>query len=163
MMKNIIISAILVYLSWLMLNGNIYPSVLLSGLVVTAVIALFFSTRHPVFKDVKLNPRAIAAMVAYVFVFTGELLKANIDVASRVLSPSLPVNPGIVEIKTDLKSEIGRLALANSITLTPGTLTVDVKDDSLFIHWIDVTDKDVEGATRKIASTFEKYLGVIYG
>ncbi|MBB6481256.1 Na+/H+ antiporter subunit E, partial [Spirochaeta isovalerica] len=132
-MKNIIISAILVYLSWLMLNGNIYPSVLLSGLVVTVVIVLFFSAHHPVFKDVKLSPKAIAAMVAYVFVFTGELLKANLDVASRVLSPSLPVNPGIVEIKTGLKSEIGRLALANSITLTPGTLTVDVKDDSLFI------------------------------
>jgi multicomponent Na+:H+ antiporter subunit E len=162
-MKNFIISALLVFAAWLMLNGSLTQSVLLSGLVVTAVIALFFSTRHPVFKDVKLSPKAIAAMVAYVFVFSWELLKANFDVALRVLAPSLPVNPGIVEIKTGLKSEIGRLALANSITLTPGTLTVDVKDDSLFIHWIDVTDKDVEGATRKIASTFEKYLGVIYG
>lgn len=162
-MKNFIISALLVFAAWLMLNGSLNQSVLLIGLVVTAVIALFFSTRHPVFKDVKLSPKAIAAMVAYVFVFSWELLKANLDVALRVLAPSLPVNPGIVEIKTGLKSEIGRLALANSITLTPGTLTVDVKDDSLFIHWIDVTDKDVEGATRKIASTFEKYLGVIYG
>ncbi|MBB6482717.1 Na+/H+ antiporter subunit E, partial [Spirochaeta isovalerica] len=132
-MKNFIISALLVFAAWLMLNGSLNQSVLLIGLVVTAVIALFFSTRHPVFKDVKLSPKAIAAMVAYVFVFSWELLKANLDVALRVLAPSLPVNPGIVEIKTGLKSEIGRLALANSITLTPGTLTVDVKDDSLFI------------------------------
>lgn len=162
-MKNFIISALLTLAVWLMLNGSFSQSVLVSGLIVCAVVVLFFSVRYPVFKDVKLNPKALAAMVGFAFLFTLELIKANLDVARRVLSPSLPVNPGIVEIKTGLKSEIGRLALANSITLTPGTLTVDVKGDSLFIHWIDVTDRDVEGATRKIASGFEKFLEVIYG
>ena len=81
----------------------------------------------------------------------------------RVISPSLPINPGIVEVKTKLKTGIGRLALANSITLTPGTLTVDIKEDSLFIHWIDVTSTDIEGATKNIVANFEKYLEVIYG
>ena len=54
------------------------------------------------------------------------------------MSPSLPINPGIVEVKTRLTSKIGRLFPANSITLIPGTLTVDIKGDSLFIHWVDV-------------------------
>ena len=88
---------------------------------------------------------------------------ANLDVARRVISPTIPINPGIVEIKTNLKSDIGRLFLANSITLTPGTLTVDIKDDRLYIHWIDVSSSDVEVATKEIAGKFEKYLEVIYG
>ena len=54
------------------------------------------------------------------------------------MSPSLPINPGIVEVKTRLTSKIGRLFPANSITLIPGTLTVHIKGDSLFIHWVDV-------------------------
>ena len=90
-------------------------------------------------------------------------MKSNIDVARRVLSPSLPIKPGIVEVKTKLTSKFGRMLLANSITLTPGTLTVEVKDDSFFIHWIDVEDEEIENASKKIVEKFEKYLEVIYG
>ena len=80
-----------------------------------------------------------------------------------MIKPVIPINPGIVSVRTKLKSPIGRMALANSITLTPGTLTVDIKEDKLYIHWIDVTDLDEEAATRKIVSGFEKYLEVIFG
>ncbi|MCB1878153.1 MAG: Na+/H+ antiporter subunit E, partial [Chromatiales bacterium] len=51
----------------------------------------------------------------------------------------------------------------NSITLTPGTLVVDIVGDSLFVHWIDVRAQDAESATREISARFEKYLEVIYG
>lgn len=94
----------------------------------------------------------------YLFIFLKELLKANIDVALRVINPALPINPGIVAVKTDLKSPLSKLILANSITLTPGTLTVDIKDDTLFIHWIDVRNKDIESVTKDISSKFEKIL-----
>jgi multicomponent Na+:H+ antiporter subunit E len=53
--------------------------------------------------------------------------------------------------------------VANSITLTPGTITVDIKDDTLYIHWIDVTSTDIEEATKNIVVSFEKYLEVMYG
>ena len=162
-MKNLFISVLLLLGIWLLLNASLSPVVVVSGLAAALIIAVFFSVRHPVFKDMKLNPKAIIFFLIYIFVFTVELLKANFDVARRVLSPSLPINPGIVEVKTRLKSKIGRLVLANSITLTPGTLTVDIKEDSLFIHWIDVTSTDIEGATKKIVDSFEKYLEVIYG
>ena len=64
-------------------------------------------------------------------------------------------------VKTSLKTDVGKLLLANSITLTPGTLTVDVVDDTLFIHWINVQDEDIEGATRAIVSKFEKHIRTI--
>ncbi|MDA3940675.1 MAG: Na+/H+ antiporter subunit E [Spirochaetia bacterium] len=162
-MKNLFISVLLLLGVWLLLNASLSPVVIVSGLIVSLIIAVLFSLRHPVFKEMKLNPRALAYFIIYFFVFAIELVKANFDVARRVLSPSLPINPGIVEVKTRLKSKIGRLFLANSITLTPGTLTVDIKGDSLFIHWIDVTSTDTLGATKKIVENFEKYLEVIYG
>jgi multicomponent Na+:H+ antiporter subunit E len=73
----------------------------------------------------------------------------------------MPIRPGIVAIRTSLKSDVGKLMLANSITLTPGTLTVDVSDEYLFIHWINVESTDVEEAGGLIGGRFEEYLKVI--
>jgi multicomponent Na+:H+ antiporter subunit E len=67
-----------------------------------------------------------------VFFLFIEIIKANLDVALRVIKPVIPINPGIVKVKTKLKTPMGRLILTNSITLTPGTLTVDIK----MIHYI---------------------------
>jgi multicomponent Na+:H+ antiporter subunit E len=80
-----------------------------------------------------------------------------------VLSPALPLNPGIVKVRTRLKSRMGRLLLANSITLTPGTLTVDIDGEWLYIHWVTVASADIEAATAAIVSGFEGYLEVMYG
>jgi len=68
------------------------------------------------------------------------LIKANIDVAYRVITGK--INPGIVKISPQLKSDAAITMLANSITLTPGTLSVDIDEDNndLYIHWINVTD-----------------------
>ena len=70
----------------------------------------------------------------------------------------MPINPGIVKVKTNLKTDIGRTMLANSITLTPGTLTVEINDDVLYIHWINVQTEDVEKASELIVKKFEKFL-----
>jgi multicomponent Na+:H+ antiporter subunit E len=97
-------------------------------------------------------------LVVYGVIFLRELVKANLDVAFRVLNPSLPIHPGIVEVKTKMSSPIGKLLLANSITLTPGTLTLDVKGDRMFIHWIDVRGQDIDQSTGMIVGAFEKTL-----
>jgi multicomponent Na+:H+ antiporter subunit E len=97
------------------------------------------------------------------FVFLGELIKSNLDVAFRVLHPKLPINPGIVKVKTRLTSRLGRIALANSITLTPGTITVETKGDTFYIHWIDARAKNIEESTKAIVEKFERYLEVIFG
>lgn len=123
------------------------------------VSALFVRTgRFP-----RITPKKIAYSIAYIGYLFIAIVKSNLDVAWRVIQPKIPINPGIVEVKTKLKSPVGRMILANSITLTPGTLSVDVKGDRYFIHWIDVTDMDEAGATEKIVAGFEKYLEVIFG
>jgi multicomponent Na+:H+ antiporter subunit E len=90
------------------------------------------------------------------------LIKSNFDIARRVISPKLPINPGIVKFETKLTNGFARLVLANSITLTPGTLTMDVINNKFYVHWIDVKSDDPEVVYREIAEPFEKILIKIY-
>lgn len=100
--------------------------------------------------------------IVYIPVFLWEMAKANLDVAYRVLHPKMPINPGIVKVKTKIQSEMGRTFLANSITLTPGTFTVDIKDELLYIHWINVKYQDVDEASKEIVGRFENFLLKIF-
>ena len=150
-------------LIWLIASGNLASDTVIAGVVISAVIALAFATFARVYSVIRWSPRVIYYYLMYLGVFCVELFKANINVMRLVFSPHIDIKPGIVEIKTGLKSPIGRLALANSITLTPGTLVVDIKDDSLFIHWINIGATDPVAASEAISGRFEKYLKVIYG
>jgi len=131
-------------------------------LAVAALVSLFTLKMEPVLGDIRLTPKSLAYSVIYIFVFLKELVVSNIDVAGRVINPKLPIKPGIVRVKTKLNSRIAKTILANSITLTPGTLTVDIKDEYLYIHWIEIKHDDLEGATQDIVAKFEKYLEVIF-
>jgi multicomponent Na+:H+ antiporter subunit E len=111
----------------------------------------------------RISPKRISYAIAYLPYLALAILKANFDVARRIISRRIPINPGIVKVRTKLASPTGRTVLANSITLTPGTLSVEIRGKYLYIHWIDVTDMDEEGATREIVAGFEKYLEVIFG
>ena len=109
-----------------------------------------------------LSLKGILFSLIYIIVLLWEIIKANLDVAYRVIHPKMPIKPGIVVIKTRLKSDIAKMILANSITLTPGTFTLDVIGDKLLIHWINVKTQDIDGATNMIGQRFEKYLEVIF-
>ena len=161
--KAFVLTAALLLIIWLLLTAPFSVPELIAGAVVAVIVALLPTGAHRIFAAVRLSPRAIAAAVAYLFVFLAELVKANLDVAFRVLNPALPIRPGIVRVRTRLQSPLARTLLANSITLTPGTITVETRDDEFFIHWIQVRDQDVEGATREIVSKFERYLEVFLG
>ena len=150
-------------LIWVIANGTLAVDTLITGVVVCAAIALAFASFARVYSVIRWSPKVIFYYLMYFGVFLVELTKANLSVMRLVFSPRIDIEPGIVEIKTSLKSPIGRLALANSITLTPGTLVVDIKDDSLFIHWINVSATDPVAATEEISALFEHYLKVIYG
>lgn len=144
---------------WLLLAGSLGTEELLAGVLVALVVTLISRPHLAIFNGLRLTPAAILPFFAYLTLFTMALIRANIDVARRVLSPSLPLRPALVEVRTGLQSPLGRLILANSITLTPGTLTVDVRGERLLIHWIDAPlGIDIEGATREITSSFEKHL-----
>jgi multicomponent Na+:H+ antiporter subunit E len=124
------------------------------------LVSLFFvrARRAP-----RITPKRIVYGLAYIPYLFAQIVKANLDVASRVVRRRIPIRPGIVAVTTRLRSPLGRAILANSITLTPGTLSVEIDDDRLFIHWIDVGDDEGADATERIVSGFERYLEVIFG
>jgi multicomponent Na+:H+ antiporter subunit E len=128
------------------------------GAVSSIICALFFGRIFVTNVYKLLQPRRYFWFIVYLFIFIWECLKANIDVAYRVLHPAMPIRPGIVKVKTTLKSDMAKMLLANSITMTPGTISVDIIDDYLYIHWIYIRSEDPEVYTPIITGAFEKYI-----
>ena len=132
---------------------------LLVGLIVALFVALVFGDGLAEQAVRLLNPVRWFWLLCYIPVFIYYCAKANLQVAYLVLHPQMPIKPGIVKVRTNLRSRTGLTALANSITLTPGTLTVDASDSGeLYVHWIDVKSTEEEDASREIVSKFERFL-----
>lgn len=161
-LKAFLLSVLILFGLWLLLGGTA-PDEIMTGAVVAVLVSLVFLSRIDVLASLRLTPKSLAYIPAFLVVFIMELVKSTYDVARRVVSPSLPINPGIVKVRTKLKSPWGRIMLANSITLTPGTMTVETDGEDFYIHWIDIQSDDVESATQQIVSKFERYLEVIFG
>ncbi|MFC1804471.1 Na+/H+ antiporter subunit E [Candidatus Omnitrophota bacterium] len=164
MRKSQLILFALAFLVWTFLSWPIDLEHLLVGILVAAFAAFMtgdmFVKRPHIFKHLS----RYVWFLYYIPVFIWECLKANIDVAYRVSHPDLPINPGIVKVKTVLKSDTALTFLANSITLTPGTMSVDIDAESgfIYVHWIDVKSKDLERATEMIVSRFERILKRVF-
>lgn len=161
--RDLVLMFVALFLFWVLLNGSLASDVLIVGVLAAAVISFVFRSGLGVFSELRLTPRALLATVLYFGFFAKELVKANLSLARVVLAPALPIHPGIVKVKTRLKSPMGRLMLANSITLTPGTLTVEMQGEWLYIHWVNVDSTETEVATSAILGGFERYLEVMYG
>jgi multicomponent Na+:H+ antiporter subunit E len=163
-MKSKIIFFIIGFLVWSLLNWRPSSQEIIIGIIASALVAYLtgdlFTTRPLLFKD----PRRYLWIFCYIPVFLWECLKANIDIAFRIIHPATPIHPGIVKVKTSLTTDIALACLANSITLTPGTLTVDIDKERgiLYVHWINVKSKDTQIATDIIVKRFEKILKKIF-
>ena len=146
-----IIYILIAFIFWMLFTFSLTLANILVGIVV-AVLTVLILGRY-FMEDVKklLQPKRYFWFVVYLIVFIWECLKANFDVAYRVLHPDLPIKPGIVKVKTNLKTAVGKTTLANSITMTPGTITVDIIDDIIYVHWIYVSSTDPEKYTEKIS------------
>jgi multicomponent Na+:H+ antiporter subunit E len=151
------------FMIWLMLNSTLAWQVWVLGGVLAMIGAVALSGIATAYADISITPRTIVYYFVFLGIFFVELVKANLYVARLVLMPDPDLKPAIIQVKTSLKSSIGRLALANSITLTPGTLVVEIRDDSLFIHCINVSKEHPAEEVSESVKRFEKYLKVVYG
>ncbi len=150
------------FVLWLALSSKLDLPELITGGVVCLIVSFFGVHVYSKLGLPPLSIKGILFFLIYIIVLFWEIIKANFDVAYRIIHPRMPIKPGIVVIKTSLKSDIAKLILANSITLTPGTFTLDVIGDKLLIHWINVKAEDIDKATNMIGHRFEKYLMAIF-
>ena len=150
------------FATWLLLTWRFYLQNIIIGALASLITTLIFGRYF--IKDYKkfLQPLRYFYLLIYTIFFIWECIKANFDVAYRVLHPAMPIKPGIVKVKMELKSDLARTILANSITMTPGTISVDIIDDYLYVHWIYVFSKDPEKYTWTISGKFEKHLKKIF-
>ena len=161
--KNFIYLFIFLIAIWLVLTTTFQWQELSVGIFISLVLALFLNKNYLKLGLPPLSIKRIIFFILYISVLFIEIVKANFDVAYRVIHPKMPIKPGIIIIKTELKQDIAKMILANSITLTPGTFTLDIKGDELLIHWIYVRSEKIDESTKIIGQKFEKYLKVVFG
>ena len=149
---------------WILLSWSFSAQELIAGAVVSLGVALF-SARFFIHENAGwlANPAKFFSMLGYwLFIFPVELIKANMDMAGRCFGGCKKINPGIVKIPTDMQSGYGIAAVANSITLTPGTITMEVAEQDgqnyLYVHWIDVSETEPEKAGEAIKGRLERGL-----
>lgn len=149
------------FLVWISLTGFNLQELIL-GAAVSLILAAIISPKTVYSFEGQDFGVLLRFIFQYMPLFFVKLFESNIQMAKIVLSPKMDIKPGFVKIHTDLKSDLSRFILANSITLTPGTVTMDLQDDTLLIHWVNV-----EGAREKehyeaISGDFEKMLGRVF-
>lgn len=165
---------IICYLFWLCITGQIVSvfkgeaslQIWVAGAIISFGVGLFsakfFIHKNPFYLW---NPARLVKLIVYCLpVFLWELTKANVDMAKRAFT--MKINPGIVKVPVDVESEYGQAMLANSITLTPGTITMDIVEEKgqayYYIHWIDVAETEPKKAGDAIKGTLEKWVGRIW-
>lgn len=126
------------FLSWIIFNGQITTEILIFGVIIAAAVFWFVCKfmDYSLKKELKLY-RSIGFFLWYFLVLLKEIVVANIDVIKRVYTVEETMEPVIVKFKVNLKSDMTRVLLANSITLTPGTITVALEENEYTVHCLD--------------------------
>jgi multicomponent Na+:H+ antiporter subunit E len=158
----IVALSIFAFLLWLAVTWTFDPASIAVGAVIAVTTG--FALRHTSLAESRmlLFPQRLFWALVYVPVLFLYVVRANFDVAYRVLHPKLPIRPGIIRVRTSLKSPSARVLLANSITLTPGTFSIDLVDDRLYIHRIYVPKQDPEAKTQAELAHFETFIRRIF-
>ncbi len=148
---------ILVYFSlWIIFNGRVTLEIVIVGALISFVLDMFVKKILKIklngtffFNMLKLFPDALF----YVIVLLIEIIKANLSITKLILAPQIEVEPCLVRFNTPLKTQAARVALANSITLTPGTITVSLEGNEFLVHALN---KEIAGGLEN--SLFERIL-----
>ncbi|MEM2878586.1 MAG: Na+/H+ antiporter subunit E [Candidatus Hadarchaeales archaeon] len=157
---------ICLWCTWILLTASLDPHEVAVGAIASLIISTF-SYRFLFRKGVAgiLHPGRLAYLIAYIFVYLWAEIKSHLKVIYLALHPRTPIKPGIVEVPTSLRTDVGTTWLANSITMTPGTLSVDADENGgkLYVHWIDVKSTEPARAASEISGQFERFLRRIAG
>ncbi len=160
----VVATFIVCYAFWVLLTWSFTVQELVAGAAVSLAVALFAARFfiHEKAGWLAAPAKFFSCLGYWLFVFPGELISANVNMAKICFGGCRNINPGIVRIPTGLKSDYGVAALSNSITLTPGTITGEVAEEDgqnyLYVHWIDVKETDPEKAGEAIKGKMEKGL-----
>ena len=161
-----VLASLVLTVLWLFVRGvpldlRVIAGELLIGLVFGGHIALLFRRFYPGSADVGYGLRALPYAILYVAAFLTEMVKANFDVAYRVLWPTMPIDPAVVYLPLRVERPMAISTIANSITLTPGTLTMDYDEEANALYVHAIYGRDPAGIVEPIRR-WEDYALVIF-
>ncbi len=141
---------------WLLLSGHFVPLLLTLG-VLSCALVVWIAARMDVIDHEAIPLQLGLSFLGYLCWLGKEITKANIDVARIILNPTLPISPIMLRVPASQRSDVGKVIFANSITLTPGTVSVEVMDDEILVHAItkDAAEELARGEMDRRVSAVE--------
>ena len=131
-----VLTVLIMFAFWIFLSGKFSFILLLSGVISSLLVSYMSNDLLIGNGDIKLGFIRTIRFIRFLPWLLWQIVLANIDLALRTLHPKMPINPILINIKNNLKSDLGMVILANSITLTPGTVTIDVNENEFLVHVI---------------------------
>lgn len=119
---------------WFALSGHAETLLVSLGLLSSAGVVLIALRMDVVDHEWRPIPLLLSRVFFYWLWLIGKIVKANMDVVRRILDPALPISPTIVRVKTSQRTDVGKVTFANSITLTPGTVAIDLRNSEIEVH-----------------------------
>ena len=161
----VVATFVVCYVFWILLTWSFAVQELVAGAIVSLAVALFAARFfiHEKAGWLAQPAKFFSCLGFWLVTFPIELVKANVNMAKICFGGCKDINPGIVKVPTAMKSDYGLAAVSNSITLTPGTITMETAEDGdgqnwLYVHWINVEQTDPEKAGEAIKGTLERCL-----
>ena len=128
-----IISTVLIFLFWFLLSGHTEPLLLGLG-VFSTLLTVFLANRMQVIDSESYPLRQIPRLLRFYVFLSKEIVLANIDVIKRIIKPGTTISPKVIELPAKKSTDLAKVIYANSITLTPGTVTMDITENKLKVH-----------------------------
>lgn len=125
--------ALMLVAVWLLWSGHYTPTLIGLG-VASCLFVVWIATRMGLVDHEGAPVEMLFSQILYIPWLLWEIVKANVDVARRIIDPAMPISPRIIRVKTSQKRDVGRVVYANSITLTPGTISIDTPGDEIVVH-----------------------------
>ncbi len=135
-MLSFLLTFILMFFFWILLSGQFSLILILSGIISILFVAYLSHDLLIEKADIKVGITRIVRFIKYLPWLFWQITLSNIDLVYRTLHPKMPIAPRIISLKNEYKTELGMVILANSITLTPGTVTIEVNKDEFIVHAI---------------------------
>lgn len=150
---------ILFLIFWIVLNGRITPDVVVVGVAATALVSVVtYKLLGVGWQNERRVWGRISGIIGYLLILVVEVFKANIHMIVLILSPTIEIKPQLIYFKSPVRTNAAKVALANSITLTPGTITIKLDEEGFGVHAIDS-----ESGYKVEASVFVERLKKIEG
>lgn len=129
-----VLTAIIMFVFWMLLSGEFSFVLILSGIISSILVSYMSHDLLTGTVNIKLGTIRIIRFIKYLPWLLWQIVLANIDLIYRTLHPRMPIDPRIISFKNEYKTDMGMVTLANSITLTPGTVTIEVNKDEFIVH-----------------------------